>query len=826
MAHQPVQVVINVERLRAPRDVNTPNGNGKDFFAGRNSAFAAHRSHIATALRAIREALAADKAFGGLGYVKVTMAHNAIAKSHRPHSALFRSRWTPHVATDGIGEPIFAVTPQALDKVIAAVEAAETVVGTKVIKATGEVVPNPSRKRCEVSAIDSVALWTEQDKRDFSAAEAASWLSKSGTGGGYIVERFPSATAPDVPSLASAEAAALAALRVLVRSDPVQARALNSSEKGQPRRVSVKVVEKKALTQADSSENLPVTADSDEHQLVLAALARNPLVRSISLPPVVNRELAGGFALGQPVSESDLERPDDKGYARVGVIDGGVGDSLTPWVAERWGQLAPSDRDTNHGTFISGLLVAAGRLNPYLSGQTHGCFVYDIDVLPDDPGGTGMAFDAYYPGGVPEFLDEIEEAVGEYRREHAVRVFNLSMNFTTPHTSDTYGFTATRLDEIARLHDVIFVISAGNLAPIDNRPEWDKDADNALTALAADSVGFLTEPGESLLNVSVSALNPPDMDGQVPMALARYSRRGPGLRGATKPDFAHVGGSGTLDADGSTGLFSVDESGLLVSSAGTSFAAPLVARRLADLDALIEGDVSREVLLATLVHFSEVPDVFTQKAVKPLARDLIGFGVPNTAEEMLERDESEITLVFDSVVKQREEASLIFSWPEALVSAAGKCRGYARLTLVARPYIAYAHGDERVRVNIGARLMQQQKDGGFANKLKAVNTDAHVAGAPASERDLLVESMKWQVVKCFEGRFAGVGASSTWKLLIDYLERADEALPVDGVEFAAVLTIADPQGEAPVFAQMRQNLSAQGIRTDDIRTSIRTRAAT
>lgn len=832
MANEPVQVVLNVGALRAPRQTGTPNGNGKDFFAGRDAAFAAHRDEIAVAVRAIQRALAADARYNGLGYVKVTMAHDAIAKSHRPQKAVFRGRWTPHVGTEGIGEPIFAVTPNGLESVAAAIESAETAVVTKTDKRTGRAVPNPSRKRCEVSAIESVTLWTEQDRREFSAAEGAAWLSKAGTGGAYLVECFPFAAAEQDPTLSRGEQAAFQSLDSFLATDSVTARALPASAAAAaPQRFSVRALPLRLAeldaTAADVENGArELSTDAGLHADMLHAIAQIPVVRAITLPPVVSGDRVAGVALGQAAPAEAITRLDGEIASKVGVIDGGVGASLQPWVAAHWGQLADADRDTSHGTFISGLLVAAGQLNPYLNDQRHGCLIFDVDVLPADPGETGMAFDAYYPGGVPDFLDEIDQAVAEYRRTHAVRVFNLSMNFRGPGNVARYGYTATRLDQIAQAHDVIFVISAGNLPANENRPEWHGKADFAVAALAADARGFLSEPGESLRNVSVSALNPPGMPAQVPFALARYSRRGPGLRGATKPDFAHVGGSGTANPDGDTGLVSLDGNGMLASGAGTSYAAPLVARRLADLDALIEGDVSREVLLALLVHFSRTPDVFTQKQIMPLTRDLIGFGVPITAEEMLQRDDSEITLVFNSLVRPREDASLTFAWPEGLVSEGGICRGDARLTVVARPIVAYEHGDERIRVNIGARLMQEQEDGGFLNRVHPVNAPRRSGDEPASERELLAEALKWQVVKCFEVKLKGRGPSSTWKFVVDYLERAEESLPTDGVEFAAVLTIADPSRTAPVFAQVRQNLSSLGIRTDDIRTSIRARTTT
>ncbi|WP_349904924.1 S8 family serine peptidase [Parafrigoribacterium humi] len=840
MANEPVQVVLNPGALRAPRDRPTPNGNGTDFFAGRNTAFATHRMQLAAAVSAVIAALENDQQFAGLGYVRVVMAADAIAKSHRAQRRLFRPAWTPHVATEGIGEPIYAVTPQSLRKVLAEIVKAETDVPLKIDSATGLAKPNPSRNRCEVSAIESITLWTDQDKRDFSAADGAAWLARSGTGGRYLIELFPVATAEDSSALAHAELVAFDALRTGLAQLSVDVQALRAGMSTGVRELSLKVnvpgtpsrlsLEPPSVAraragevEARSSSEALVAVDPGAHQRVLESIERNPLVRSVSLPPVVRRDLSEATSLGTPVAEELFERDPETASAQVGVVDGGVGEVIGEWVEDRWGQLADDDRDVSHGTFISGLLVAAGSLNPFLHTQTHGCRIYDLDVLPSDPGETGIPFDNYYPGGVPDFMDEVETAVADYRQRHGVRVFNFSMNFHAAGDSSRYGYAAMRLDQIAAQNDVIFVISAGNLLTSQQRPEWSVNSESALASLANDTQSILSEPGESLHNVSVSALNPPGLEGQVPLALARYSRRGPGLRGATKPDFAHIGGSGSPRAGVGAGLFSVDELGQLVAGAGTSYAAPLVARRLADLDALIEGEVSREVLLALLVHYAHTPDVFAQKTILPVARNLIGFGVPTIAEEMLQRDDSEITLVFDSVVQPGEQATLKFAWPEALVGDGGKCRGYARLTLIARPQLAYEHGDERIRVNIGARLMQENKDGGFESRLHAVNMTPS-GTEPRTERDLLKEAMKWQVAKCFEAKLTGRGPSSTWKFVVNYLTRADESMPMNGVEFAAVLTIADPRGIAPVFQQMRLELGQLGIRTDDIRTSIRARA--
>lgn len=832
MANQPVQVVTNPQQLRGPRSTNRPTKAGTDFYEGNDAGFARHRDELVAALRSITASLndpAFREDFGGTAHVKVTMSARAIAKSHRPQKKVFQAKWTPHVATAGIGEPIYAVTAASLEHVVAEMLAVPTVVPTRINKNTGEVEPNPSRGRCEVSAIGSVELWAAPDKRRFSAAEATQWLDRSDAGGGYIVNFFPLATAAQDPSLSIAQRQSLRSLEASLKGLSIEARgrsrlgrgggamvSIGMLAEGEPSRLELGVASEPVGTRIASVDRR--SGSVERHAGLLATLERNPLVRDITLPPVPMRIAPSATEIDELGIDGIVERGTGV-YSRVGVVDGGIGDVLGDWVEERWGQLSSGDRDETHGTFIGGLLSFAGDLNPaFLSDVRVGCGLIDVDVLPADPAGTGLVFGRYYPNGVLDFMDEVESAVTDIRTRLGVRVFNFSLNFVAPGDATRYGYAARRLDQIARDNDVIFVVSAGNLAPGAQRTEWPADADAAIATIVGDGNALINEPAESLFNVSVAALNPPGLAGSVSGALARYSRRGPGLRGATKPDLAHVGGSGTPEPTVGHGLVSIDTSGRRYTSAGTSFATPLVARNLADLDQLIEDEVPREVLLALLMHYAVPPRMLRSKTLLPSARDLVGFGIPSTAEQMLERPDSEIVLVVHSTVLPREEHTLTFSWPDALVDR-GSCRGYARLTLVARPVLAYEHGDERVRVNIDAKLMQQQRDGGFKSALSAVN-QPRSRKVPQAERELILEASKWQVVKSFEQGFRGRGESSTWKLLVEYLTRAEEDLPDVGVEFAAVLTIADDRGEAPIFQQMRQHLGDLGVRTGDIRTSI------
>jgi hypothetical protein len=328
-------------------------------------------------------------------------------------------------------------------------------------------------------------------------------------------------------------------------------------------------------------------------------------------------------------------------------------------------------------------------------------------------------------------------------------------------------------------------------------------------------------PAESVRNVAVGAVNPPGHGPSLPYAPARFSRRGPGLRTGVKPDLAHVGGSGSPLAPLGHALFSVAPDGSVTDGCGTSYAAPLVARSAAALDQAIEGDVSRETLIGLLIHNAQIPEVLRHKALAGVARQLVGFGVPPSANDMLQTDDHEITLVFASRIRKDQQIAFRFAWPASLMDANGKCRGAAKLTLVSTPPLDPRFGTEFVRVNVEAALQQLQEDGKWRGKLDPLYLPGLV-DHPAREASLVQHGLKWSPVKVYAKTMkVGVGKLSTWRLSVNYLTRAGETMPDDGVPFTAILTISDPKGEQPVFTDLRQTLTALGVQIADIRTAAR-----
>lgn len=391
----------------------------------------------------------------------------------------------------------------------------------------------------------------------------------------------------------------------------------------------------------------PFSADIDRHIRLLAFLDKHPLVRRIGLPGIVVRSMPqAGEARARPAGVTMPLRDTRRSHPRLGVIDGGISEVLSDWVIDRWDILANEDMNYDHGTFIGGLAVAGASLNGSENcPEADGAELVDIAIFPNEASGS---FATYYSGGLPQFFDEMESAVTDARARHDVRVFNMSLNILQPAAPDAYSAHAVRLDRIAEDNNAVIIMSAGNTRPQDLRSEWSTDPATSLSGLAlARNDGLLT-PAESARNVAVAAVNPIGHDGCVARAPARYSRRGPGLRAGVKPDLAHIGGSGTRHPVLGHGLFSVLPDGTIVDGCGTSYAAPLVAKTAAALDHAIEGEVSRETLIGLLVHNARLPEPLAHKLLAPVARDLVGFGIPPSADRIMETGDHAITLVFAS----------------------------------------------------------------------------------------------------------------------------------------------------------------------------------
>jgi len=113
-----------------------------------------------------------------------------------------------------------------------------------------------------------------------------------------------------------------------------------------------------------------------------------------------------------------------------------------------------------------------------------------------------------------------------------------------------------------------------------------------------------------------------------------YTRRGPGLRVGVKPDVSHFGGA-MPDSLNQTGLQSWSGLGSLAAGHGTSYATPLVAKSLAALESRVSSPLTREMLIAMLIHGCEIPAALQDESLSEVARQFTGFGTPKSSEDIV-----------------------------------------------------------------------------------------------------------------------------------------------------------------------------------------------
>lgn len=826
--NNPVQIILNSKDY-IDRSPDLDRGKSKDFYGNQDSEFIVHKAKIRERAERIGQALASP-ASAKITYVKAKLRTDAWAKSHRPTGALFKPQAFPSAGAEGLGEPIYEVSAESISRLIESINSAEEETKTRINPTTQRKEFDPSRARSEVGAIEDLIVPEAADRQPFSTSQALDWLATPGSGRFYIVYLYnPPVSKGDL--LAAPETrqglyrdfiAGLNALKggVIIFRDSV------TEAKDDP--VFIRpVCVKRELAVADLFSHwiqdfaeLEYDGSAGAHESLLGFLSGHPFVRRISLPPILSGTVPGSGSSVQKISIPP--KTIGNKYPRVGIIDSGIAAICDPWVLGRTGFLVAQHREQAHGTFIAGLLVAAraaGNIDE-VAKEPDGCEIFDLDIFPDHTQ-KGL-FGSYYSNGFLSFLLELDNQISLAKDRHQVRVFNLSINVELEVDEKTYGPYATELDKIAIKHDVIIVISSGNLPKGAYRAPWPTDASRVeghLLARAGSDRIF--QPSESVYSICVGAINTPGVPGHLAGAPAAYARRGPGMKVGIKPDLAHYGGAHHHN----TGLHSIDGNGNIIPGMGSSYAAPLVAKTLSTIESRVQGYLTRETLVALMVHKASLPGVLRHKELQTIAKQFVGFGVPPSAEDILQTEPNAITMVFESTLLEGLELRFPFLWPKSLVNETGACLGSAQMTLVYRPILEPSYGAEFVRVNIDAFLRQLSNDG----SAKGRATQIYMKGDKKDqnfEKELIAQGLKWWPVKHygFVSKQGGEGETSNWEVVAKPLVRDGSQFPREGVPFALILTITHPDKDYGLFDEMKLWLSSTRVEHGDIQTAARIRA--
>lgn len=251
--------------------------------------------------------------------------------------------------------------------------------------------------------------------------------------------------------------------------------------------------------------------------------------------------------------------------------------------------------------------------------------------------------------------NQMREAIGRLRSDFGCRIFVIALADTkSVYRGKKLGAWSATLDGLARDLDVLIVVAAGN-----RNPRFGGVVEEAVTQYPAyllEEENRFYEPAGAINVLTVGAIAHgegigPDSTENLymrPITLesqpSPFTRIGPGVGGAIKPDLIDVGGTYIFDAftarlqSGET----VPEAGvltthhlfldrLITSGSGTSYSAPRVGFIAAQLLKKFP-DASANLLRALLVSSAEVP-IPTQELLSSMdaqaIKNVCGYGQPN-----------------------------------------------------------------------------------------------------------------------------------------------------------------------------------------------------
>ena len=445
--------------------------------------------------------------------------------------------------------------------------------------------------------------------------------------------------------------------------------------------------------------------------VVVRALLSMEVVASIDLAPVpdaemdelLDLELGDLPAVELPAEDAPL----------IGIIDSGLNvhpllDSIAVGAIG-----VPTGRDAadafGHGTRVAGV-AAYGDLRAQLgAGQLRpGARICAAKVLNDSGDFDNTRL-------VPKLMDE---AIRGLHQTYGCRVFVLALgDRKRPYDGGKVGAWAATLDALARELNILIVVSAGN-----RKPRIGQRLEEAVTEYP----GYLLEDGNRFFEpagaANVLSIGSLAHGEGLDRSLASYpqvrtitrsnepspfTRIGPGVGGATKPELVDIGGTMVFDPDildlrdgkslASAGILTTHNLAidrLFTSTSGTSIAAPRVAFRAAQLLQRIPT-ASANLLRALLVGAARVPEeaLVRLKALEANAvARICGHGVVDL-ERAAYSDDARVVLYTDDALAVDHVAIYRIPIPSEFQTEPGDRT--IRVTLAYDPPVRHTRNDYR-----------------------------------------------------------------------------------------------------------------------------------
>lgn len=451
-----------------------------------------------------------------------------------------------------------------------------------------------------------------------------------------------------------------------------------------------------------------------------------------------------------PAISSLPEYPTDEPV--IGVIDTPFEEKYPPYFSN-WvdyksclpKDIHPTSSDYRHGTCVSSLIVDVQAQNPSLDDHCGHFRVRHFGVA------TAGKFSSF------AVMKHIERIVAE---NQDIKVWNISLGSMEEVSRNSISPEAALLDKLQQKYDVLFVVAGTNQE--NGKPT------------------YLGSPADSINALVVNAVNRNNKP-------ASYARRGPVLSFHHKPDLAYYGGDkgDVITACCGTGAYP---------AVGTSFAAPLIARKAAYL--IYKMHLSCELAKALLI---DAACAWTT----PEDMDRLGYGiVPIQIEKILETSNDEIRFMLSGVATERENYNFNFPIP---VSGA-TYPSVARATLCYFPKCNRNQGVDYTDTELDLHFGRIGNDGRIKSLLPNNQGEEDCTTDEEKARKKL---RKWDNIKHIAEPLTSrskpkkVYTNPMWGMMIRKSSRYQKGSH-DPQRFGVVVTIHNLKGENRIDAFIRQ----------------------
>ena len=399
--------------------------------------------------------------------------------------------------------------------------------------------------------------------------------------------------------------------------------------------------------------------------------------------------------------------------------------------------------DYRHGTAVSSIIVDGPKMNPWLD---DGCGRFKVRHF-------GVAAGAQFSSFT---IIKLIKTIIESNKD--IKVWNISLGSNKEINDNFISAEAAVLDQIQHENDVIFVVAGTNKSRED--------------------VNKIGSPADSINSMVVNAVTKSGLS-------TKYSRKGLALSFFAKPDVSYYGGSEEQ-------YIQVCEPLGATFVAGTSFAAPWIARKLAYLiDVLgLNREIAKALIIDAARGWNDAPT--------PEEVALYGHGiVPIKITDIIQTPEDEIRFLVTDVSEKWNTYNYHFPIP----LKADTYPYYAKATMCYFPLCDRAQGVDYTNTELNLHFGRIQDDG----KLNEINDDKQNLDDIGESRSYILEGdarerfRKWDNVKYIAEKVKDRRVpkksyrNKNWGMEIKTNNRLD---PEDGVglRFGVVVTIKEMYG--------------------------------